>query len=87
MLATECSRVLGYRDSYLLLNKNRSFYKLIASEAEKEDLIHQEILPFSYCSRKIAIVTAKPMFRQFGSRIIINGRRVRGDYWESKACK
>jgi hypothetical protein len=24
MLATECARVLGYRDSYLLFNKNRS---------------------------------------------------------------
>jgi hypothetical protein len=27
------------------------------------------------------------MFRQFGSRVIINGRRVRDDYWETKARK
>jgi hypothetical protein len=87
MLATECARVLGYRDSYLLFNKNRSLYKIIATQAEKEDLIHQEILPFSYRSRQIAIVTAKSMFRQFGSRVIINGRRVRDDYWEGKARK
>jgi hypothetical protein len=87
MLATECARVLGYRDSYLLFNKNRSLYKIIATQAEKEDLIHQEILPFSYRSRQIAIVTAKSMFRQFGSRVIVNGRRVRDDYWESKAIK
>ncbi|ESZ93917.1 hypothetical protein SBOR_5676 [Sclerotinia borealis F-4128] len=87
MLATECARVLGYRDSYLLFNKNRSLYKIIATQAEKEDLIHQEILPFSYRSRHIAIVTAKSMFRQFGSRVIVNGRRVRDDYWESKARK
>ncbi|KAH8808247.1 chromatin remodelling complex Rsc7/Swp82 subunit-domain-containing protein [Xylogone sp. PMI_703] len=87
MLATECARVLGYRDSYLLFNKNRSLYKIIASQSEKEDLIHQEILPFSYRSRQIAIVTAKSMFRQFGSRVIVNGRRVRDDYWESKARK
>lgn len=87
MLATECARVLGYRDSYLLFNKNRSLYKIIASQAEKEDLIHQEILPFSYRSRQIAIVTAKSMFRQFGSRVIVNGRRVRDDYWEGKARK
>lgn len=87
MLATECARVLGYRDSYLLFNKNRSLYKIIATQAEKEDLIHQEILPFSYRSRQIAIVTAKSMFRQFGSRVIVNGRRVRDDYWESKARK
>jgi hypothetical protein len=87
MLATECARVLGYRDSYLLFNKNRSLYKIIATQAEKEDLIHQEILPFSYRSRQIAIVTAKSMFRQFGSRVIVNGRRVRDDYWEGKARK
>lgn len=87
MLATECARVLGYRDSYLLFNKNRSLYKIIASQEEKDDLIAQDILPYSYRSRQIAIVTAKSMFRQFGSRVIVNGRRVRDDYWESKARK
>ncbi|KAK3052242.1 hypothetical protein LTS18_012310, partial [Coniosporium uncinatum] len=87
MLATECARVLGYRDSYLLFNKNRSLHKIIASQAEKDHLITQEILPYSYRSRQIAIVTARSMFRQFGSRLIVNGRRVRDDYWESKARK
>ncbi|KAF2431029.1 hypothetical protein EJ08DRAFT_558033, partial [Tothia fuscella] len=87
MLATECARVLGYRDSYLLFNKNRSLYKIIANQAEKDDLIAQEILPYSYRSRQIAIVTARSMFRQFGSRLIVNGRRVRDDYWEAKARK
>ncbi|PSR82196.1 chromatin remodelling complex Rsc7/Swp82 subunit-domain-containing protein [Coniella lustricola] len=87
MLATECARVLGYRDSYLLFNKNRSLFKIIANQAEKDDLVSQEILPFSYRSRQIAIVTARSMFRQFGSRVIVNGRRVRDDYWETKARK
>jgi hypothetical protein len=87
MLATECARVLGYRDSYLLFNKNRSLFKIIATQAEKDDLIGQEILPYSYRSRQIAIVTAKSMFRQFGSRLIVGGRRVRDDYWEAKARK
>lgn len=87
MLATECARVLNYRDSYLLFNKNRSLCKIIASQAEKDDLIHQEILPYSYRSRQIAIVTARSMFRQFGSRLVQDGRRVRDDYWEAKARK
>lgn len=87
MLATECARVLGYRDSYLLFNKNRSLFKIIANQSEKDDLVQQEILPFSYRSRQIAIVTARSMFRQFGSRVIENGRRVRDDYWEAKARK
>jgi hypothetical protein len=87
MLATECARVLGYRDSYLLFNKNRSLFKIIASQQEKDNLIHQEILPYSYRSRQIAIVTARSMFRQFGARIIEGGRRVRDDYWQAKAIK
>ena len=87
MLATECARVLSYRDSYLLFNKNRSLYKIIASQAEKDDLIAHDLLPYSYRSRQIAIVTARSMFRQFGSRVINNGRRVRDDYWEAKARK
>jgi chromatin remodelling complex Rsc7/Swp82 subunit len=87
MLATECAKVLGYRDSYLLFNKNRSLHKIIANQEEKNDLIQQDILPSSYRSRQIAIVTARSMYRQFGSRVIVGGRRVRDDYWEAKAIK
>ncbi|KAF7884646.1 uncharacterized protein EAF02_004982 [Botrytis sinoallii] len=75
------------RGDKLFMLATESLYKIIATQAEKEDLIHQEILPFSYRSRQIAIVTAKSMFRQFGSRVIVNGRRVRDDYWETKARK
>lgn len=87
MLATECARCLQYRDSYLLFNKNRSLFKIIANTKEKEELVNRDILPYSYRSRQIAIVTARSMFRQFGSRVIKDGRRVRDDYWEAKAIK
>jgi Chromatin remodelling complex Rsc7/Swp82 subunit len=87
MLATECAKVLQYRDSYLLFNKNRSLFKIIANQEEKNDLIQQDILPSSYRSRQIAIVTARSMYRQFGSRLVVNGRRVRDDYFESRARK
>lgn len=87
MLATECARTLQYRDSYLLFNKNRSLFKIIASAPEKEELVQHDILPYSYRSRQIALVTARSMFRQFGSRVVKDGRRVRDDYWEAKARK
>jgi hypothetical protein len=87
MLATECARQLQYRDSYLLFNKNRSLYKIIATPKDKEQLVADDILPYSYRSRQIAVVTARSMFRQFGSRVIKDGRRVRDDYWEAKAIK
>ncbi|KAL9115485.1 MAG: hypothetical protein Q9227_000806 [Pyrenula ochraceoflavens] len=87
MLATECARVLMYRDSYLLFNKNRSLHKIIATQPEKDHLIQHDFLPYSYRSRQIAIVTARSMFRQFGARVIEGGMRVRDDYWEGKAKK
>ena len=85
MLATECTRVLGYRDPYLLFNKNRSLLKILATQQEKEYLIQQQIIPFSYQSRQIAVVSARSIFRQFGARVVKGGRRVRDDYWEAKA--
>jgi hypothetical protein len=87
MLAAECARVFGYRDSYSLFLENKLLYKIIASQTEKGDLIRQEILPFPYRSRQVSIVTARSIFRQFGSRAVVDGRRVRDDYWEVKARK
>ena len=84
MLATECASGLGYQDSYLFLNQNRSLHRIIATPQEKDDLISQEIIPYSYRSRQVLLVTAKSMFRQFGARVIQGGRRVRDDYWEAK---
>lgn len=85
MLATECARVLSYRDSFLLFSENSSLYKIIANQAEKDDLISRDILPYSYRSRQITLVTAKSIFRQFGARVIAHGRSVRDDYWEENA--
>ncbi|MCJ1279582.1 hypothetical protein MMC21_007406 [Puttea exsequens] len=85
MLANQCATVLRYRDSNVLFNKNRSLYKIITTQAEKDELIHREILPYCYRSREIAIVTAKSMFRQFGAHVFVDGRRVKDGYWEAKA--
>ncbi|KAL2869650.1 chromatin remodelling complex Rsc7/Swp82 subunit-domain-containing protein [Aspergillus lucknowensis] len=85
MLAIECARVLSYVDSYQLFNENRSLYRVLTTQIESDDLAQQDIIPFSFHRRQIAVVSARSMFRQFGSRIIINGRRVRDDYWESQA--
>ena len=90
MLATECARILGYRHTYRdksLFDKNRSLYRLIATQQETEDLVCQEILPISDRAGSVACVTAKSIFRQFGARVIEGGRRVRDDYFEAKAIK
>lgn len=87
MLATRCAQNLQYRDSYLLFHKNRSLYKIVANNAEKEEMIRKGIIPNAYRSRQIAIVTARSMFRQFGSRLVKDGRKVRDDYFEAKSRK
>lgn len=85
MLNTECARILGYRDSDVLFNENRSLFKIYLTYTGKAYLIERGISFYSYESEELAIVTARSMFRQFGARLIRNGRRVRDDYWEADA--
>ena len=85
MLSTEPARCTGFRDSYLFFTKHQKLYKIIVSEAEKQDLIAREIIPHSYKGRAIGVVTARSVFREFGARIIIGGRRVIDDYEVRKA--
>jgi hypothetical protein len=87
MLATEVARLTGYRDSYLFFLRNRTLRKVVTTQTEKEDLINQEVIPFSYRSRQISVVTARSVFIQFGHRVIQNGQRVRDDYYEDRARK
>ncbi|CAK1365386.1 unnamed protein product [Cercospora beticola] len=85
MLATECARVLGYRDSDILFNENQTLGKIIIGQAEKDDLLGRNILPRFDRARQVAVVTARSMFRQFGSRVIEDGQPGRDDYWEADA--
>lgn len=87
MLATEVARLTGYRDSYLFFLRNRTLRKVVTTQTEKEDLIGQEVIPFSYRSRQISVVTARSVFMQFGHRVIVNGQRIRDDYFEERARK
>lgn len=87
MLATEVARLTGYRDSYLFFLRNRTLRKVVTTQTEKEDLINQEVIPFSYRSRQISVVTARSVFVQFGHRVIVNGQRIIDDYYEERARK
>jgi len=85
LLATEVARHTGYRDSYLFFLRNRTLRKVVTTQAEKEGLIAEEVIPFSFRSRQISVVTARSVFIQFGHRVIANGQRVRDDYYEERA--
>lgn len=85
MLGTECALVLGYWDFDLLFTNNKSLFKIILSSTEKENLAQYKVIPRWCIHEEIAVVTARSMFRQFGARLIQDGRRVRDDYWEAAA--
>lgn len=80
MLSTEPARCCGFRDSYLFFTKHPKLYKVVLGEEQKKELIRRDILPSSYKGRNIGVVTARSVFREFGSRIIVGGRKVIDDY-------
>lgn len=80
MLSTEPARCIGFRDSYLFFQKHKQLYKIILAEEAKRDLIERSIIPHSYKGRAIGVVTARSVFREFGARIIIGGKKIVDDY-------
>ncbi|KAL8692506.1 MAG: hypothetical protein Q9218_002480 [Villophora microphyllina] len=80
MLSTEPARCVGFRDSYLFFQKHKTLWKIILTEDAKRDLIERALIPHSYKGRAIGVVTARSVFREFGARIIIGGRKVIDDY-------
>lgn len=80
MLSTEPARCIGFRDSYLFFQKHKLLYKIIIDDDAKRDLIEREVLPHSYKGRAIGVVTARSVFREFGAKIIVGGRKIIDDY-------
>lgn len=81
MLSTEPARCTGFRDSYLFFNKHMQLHKVVLEENEKYALIDAEVIPHSYKGRTIGVVTARSVFREFGARIIVGGKRIVDDYY------
>ncbi|EAU36255.1 hypothetical protein ATEG_02981 [Aspergillus terreus NIH2624] len=80
MLSTEPARCIGFRDSYLFFQKHKFLYKIIIDDDAKRDLIEREVIPHSYKGRAIGVVTARSVFREFGAKIIVGGRKIIDDY-------
>ncbi|KAJ5536996.1 Chromatin-remodelling complex RSC SWI/SNF subunit Rsc7/Swp82 [Penicillium frequentans] len=85
MLSTEPARCIGFRDSYLFFQKHKMLYKIIIDDDAKRDLIERDLIPHSYKGRAIGVVTARSVFREFGSKIVVGGKKVIDDYYEDAA--
>lgn len=84
MSATETARAIGFKDSYLFFQYHPNLYKFIVSQEQKNGLIDAGVLPHSYKSRQIALVTARSVFREFGASIIVGGKNIVDDYYATK---
>lgn len=85
MLSTEPARCIGFRDSYLFFQKHKMLYKIIIDDDAKRDLIERDIIPHSYKGRAIGVVTARSVFREFGAKIVVGGKKIVDDYDENAA--
>lgn len=84
MLSTEPARCMGYRDSYLFFLRHKTLHRVILDENEKNDLADRGLIPNGYRTRQLAVLTARSVFREFGARSVIGGRRIIDDYWEKE---
>lgn len=85
MVSTEPARLVGFRDSYLLFKTHLSLFKKVCTHEEKMDLIQRHLIPTSYKGRSVNLVTARSIFREFGARMVVGGKKVTDDFWEEKA--
>lgn len=85
MLSTEPARCIGFRDSYLFFTKHMHLHKIIIDDDEKRDLITRDVIPHSYKGRSIGVCTARSVFREFGAKIVVGGRKVVDDYYAQAA--
>lgn len=87
MLAEDCAQTLGYCAAWQMFDLNKSLFRLMASKSTKYRLVADGVLPIEHRARQVAIVSARSIFRRFGSRIVADGRRLQDDYWVTKACE
>lgn len=85
MVSTDIARAVGYRDSYFLFQKHDHLYRVIISEDDKLEMIHNGTLPASFKTRAVYLVAARSIYKEFGAKVIVNGRQVIDDYYEDKA--
>jgi chromatin structure-remodeling complex protein RSC7 len=84
-ISTDVARLVGYRDSYFLFQKHTSLYRFKIDEDSKMYLINNDLLPATFKTRAAYLITARSAFKEFGARIIVDGKQVIDDYYEEKA--
>ncbi|KAJ2608358.1 hypothetical protein H4S08_004484, partial [Coemansia sp. RSA 1365] len=82
VLTMDCCRYMGARDSYMLFKQHPRMRRVETTQEERDLLADRQMIPKVTRFRPIALITARTAFREFGARIIKNGRYIIDDYWE-----
>ncbi|ORX47952.1 hypothetical protein DM01DRAFT_1338790 [Hesseltinella vesiculosa] len=85
MLAMDPAKLLGFRDSNVFFNKNRTLQRVRLTDEEKDVLVDRGLVIPWFRHREVAVVTARSIFKRFGAKVIKKGRRCRDDYFEALA--
>ncbi|KAJ2500381.1 hypothetical protein GGH96_002797 [Coemansia sp. RSA 1972] len=83
VLTMDCCRYMGARDSYMLFKQHPRMRRVETTQQERDLLADRMMIPKVTRFRPIALITARTAFREFGARIVKNGRYVVDDYWEA----
>ncbi|KAJ2805620.1 chromatin structure-remodeling complex subunit RSC7, partial [Coemansia helicoidea] len=82
VLTMDCCRYMGARDSYMLFKQHPRMRRVETTQEERDLLADRLMIPKVTRFRPIALITARTAFREFGARIVKNGRYITDDYWE-----
>ncbi|KAJ2719291.1 hypothetical protein H4S00_003530 [Coemansia sp. D1744] len=82
VLTMDCCRYMGARDSYMLFKQHPRMRRVETTQQERDLLADRMMIPKVTRFRPIALITARTAFREFGARIVKNGKYVVDDYWE-----
>ena len=81
-ISTDVARLVGYRDSYFLFQKHTNLFRFTIDDETKLTLINDDYLPNSFKTRPAYLITARSAFKEFGHRLIINGKPGIDDYYD-----
>ncbi|KAJ2486581.1 hypothetical protein EV174_001037 [Coemansia sp. RSA 2320] len=83
VLSMDCCRFTGARDSYMLFKQHPRMRRIETTQQERDLLAERLMIPRVTRFRSIGMITARAAFREFGARLVKDGRYVVDDYWEA----
>ncbi|KAJ2744212.1 chromatin structure-remodeling complex subunit RSC7 [Coemansia sp. BCRC 34301] len=87
VLSMDCCRFTGARDSYMLFKQHPRMKRVETTQLERDLLAERTMIPKVTRFRPIAMISARAAFREFGARLVKDGRYITDDYWEEAKRK